>query len=117
MFKKLDNRELKIYRDERGMVYDFSHKTIKNLHVVSIKPGTERGNHSHKMAEIICVINGNNRCEIELRDNLTRMSKKISIQDDIEVYKIDADIHHIVKNIGDSVFQLVCFNECLVIKK
>ena len=109
MYKIIDSQDLKIYKDERGVVYDFSHKTIKNLHVVTMKPGAERGNHSHKMAEIICVINGNNRCEIELRDNLTRKSKKVSVKNEIEIYKIDADIHHTVKNIGDSVVTLLVF--------
>ena len=111
MFKKLGNKELKIHRDERGVVYDLPDKNIKNLHLVTMEPGAIRGNHSHKMAEFICVINGKNRCEIELRNNLTRMSKKISIKNEIEIYRIDAHVHHLIKNIGDSVFQLVCFNE------
>ena len=51
MFKKISGMDIKLLTDNRGVIYDFSNKNIKNLHLVTMEPGTVRGNHSHKMAE------------------------------------------------------------------
>ena len=111
MLNKIADMEKKLSMDHRGMVLNFGVKNIKNLHVATIKPGAMRGNHSHELAEFICVINGKNICELEIKKNNSEKEQKVLIKKDLETYKIEANVHHKVRNIGKSIVYIVCFNE------
>jgi len=109
LIEKLDNNIISVSFDERGSVLDFGCFSLEGLHIASMKKYAVRGNHVHDKDEIICVISGNKICEIIAEDEVSGKRQEVSVNEDIVSYKIMAGTKHIVRNIGDDAFYLVCF--------
>ena len=109
---KIDTLKIIKKYDERGFSVFFEGDSIEKFHIVSLNPGAIRGNHVHDYTEIICVLGGKGIAEIELR--CTGYSQKFLVDKDFQIIEVPPKIKHIVKNIGDRVFYLVCLNlfEC-----
>jgi len=106
----LDNTLLGIneIKDKRGFSINFKNLPLKQFHIVSINPGAIRGDHVHEHDEFICVIGGKGLAVMTLED--PRNSDKFTIDDEYRVIRIPAGVKHIIKNIGDKAFYIVCFS-------
>jgi len=111
LLEELDERAVPVFVDERGQVRDFGCISVEGLHVVEMKSGSARGNHVHDRDEIMCVIGGSGICEINVEDETTHKKESIMVEGDMKAYRIRAGIRHIVRNIGNKTFYLVCFCE------
>ena len=111
LLEELDEKAVPIFIDKRGMVRNFKDFLIEGLHVVEMKPGSVRGNHVHDRDEIMCVTGGSGICEIDIEDETTHKKESIVVEGDMKAYRIRAGIRHIVRNIGNKTFYLVCFYE------
>jgi quercetin dioxygenase-like cupin family protein len=109
LIEKLADNRVPIYEDDRGWVRVFGKYSVTDLHVVSMRPGAVRGNHSHPLAEVIGVIDGGAICEIEVTEGASGKTELIEVEDDQEAYKISPGIKHTVYNRGSRTFYLVCF--------
>ena len=105
----MDPTEAPVYTDDRGWVRSFNRFSAKDLHAVSMRPGAVRGNHSHRLPEVISVIDGGGICEIEVTDEAKGKTEIIRVEHDQEAYKISAGIKHTVRNKGDRSIYLLCF--------
>lgn len=94
--------------DERGFSLYFANLPLRQFHIVSVSPGMIRGNHVHEYDELICVIGGKNLAEITLESS--EDFRQFIVGNEYLVIKIPAGVKHIVRNIGDKVFYLVCFS-------
>ena len=109
--EEIDEGKAPIYEDKRGMIRDLKAFSVDGLHVVTMQPGAIRGNHIHEEDEIICIIDGSGICEISQMNEASGKKEEIVVEGNIKVYRIKAGMRHIVKNIGDKIFYLVCFYE------
>ena len=109
LIEKLDTKQVPVYKDSRGIVKSFGQFSIKDLHLVSMRPGAVRGNHRHPQAEVISVIDGAGMCEIEVAAESLGGTKIIFVGDQHETYKITPGVKHTVRNKGERNFYLVCF--------
>lgn len=75
-------------RDERGVNVSFSVGEIGNLHVASVKPGAVRGNHSHDLDEVICIMAGQGICEIEVENRTEGVKEKVLVDSEMKTYRI-----------------------------
>ncbi len=105
---KIDTIRILKKCDKRGFSVFFEGNSIEKFHIVSLNPGAIRGNHVHDYTEIICVLGGKGIAEIELQD--TEHFQKILIDENFQIIEVPQGKRHIVKNIGDRVFYLVCLN-------
>ena len=111
LLEELDEKAVPIFIDKRGMVRNFKDFLIQGLHVVEMRPGSARGNHVHDKDEIMCVIGGSGICKINVEDETAHKKESIVVEGDMKAYRIRAGIRHIVRNIGNKTFYLVCFCE------
>jgi len=109
MIEEWDEKAISISRDERGSVIYFGRFSLEGLHVVEMKAGAVRGNHIHDKDEIMCIIGGSGVCEITVEDKTSQNKEKILVKGDMKAYRIKAGIRHVVTNIGNDRFYLVCF--------
>ena len=108
---KIDTIRILKKCDKRGFSVFFEGNSIEKFHIVSLNPGAIRGNHVHDYTEIICVLGGKGIAEIELIElQDIKHSEKIIIDKNFQIVEVPPRIKHIVKNIGDRVFYLVCLN-------
>jgi len=111
LLEEISGEIVPIYSDERGQVRDFGCISVEGLHVVEMKPGSVRGNHVHDRDEIMCITGGSGICKIDIEDETTHKKESIVVEGDMKAYRIKAGIRHIVRNIGNKTFYLVCFCE------
>ncbi len=111
MLEEISGEIVPIYSDERGQVRDFGCISVEGLHVVEMRPGAVRGNHVHDRDEIMCVTGGSGMCKIDIEDETTHKKESIVVEGDMKAYRVRAGIRHIVRNIGNKTFYLVCFCE------
>lgn len=85
-----------------GFLSEFGH-----LHVVSMNPGSVRGNHYHKTyREWLFIFGG----DYEVYWNSgERIQKKSFTKDEFYTIEIPPGISHVIKNISDSVIYLVAY--------
>jgi len=98
---------IKDHSDERGFSYALE-AGLKNFHIVSIRPGKIRGDHLHDYNEVVIVLGGKDMAEIELGDDPDR--KRIIVDSNFYTVLFPAFIKHLIRNIGDQDFYLVCFS-------
>jgi len=105
----LTNKFLKVKEivDNRGFSIFFENLPLDKFHIVSMNPGAIRGNHVHDYTEIICVIGGKELAEILLES--PQCVKRIVIDRDFQIIDVPPKLKHIIKNIGNKRFYLVCF--------
>ena len=95
--------------DRRGKVFNFKNYSIENFHILTMEPGSVRGNHTHDKDEILCVIDGKGICEIIIEDKNSGKVKKFNVKEHIEIFRIKKGIKHTLRNKGNKLFYLVCF--------
>lgn len=110
MIEKIDTYLISIYENKRGLVWSLNDLKVKNLHIFSLNPGSIRGNHFHECKEVMCIIGGARIWEILIEDKSLKTFERIPVNENMEWYIIDRGIFHTVKNTGDRIFYLVCFN-------
>lgn len=112
--KGLAITELDAHTDKRGWnVHPFDEAglakgALSNLHVVSMAPGTTRGNHLHKrQTEQILPVGG--PCLFKAADPRTgeRHEEVFDAERPVHV-RVAPGIAHVFKNISDHVVYLVC---------
>lgn len=99
--------------DERGFtavpISDEQLKSIYNVHIVSLNPGSVRGNHYHEhQTEYICVLGG--PCKLVAVDN--ESDEKMDVILDGEkcpLIIVPLRVTHALKNIGGETIYLLCY--------
>lgn len=99
--------------DERGFtavpISNERLKSIYNVHIVSLKPGSVRGNHYHeRQTEQICVLGG--PCKLVAVDS--ESDEKMELVFDGEscpLIIVPPRVIHALKNIGEETVYLLCY--------
>ena len=99
--------------DERGFtavpISDERLKSIYNVHIVSLKPGSVRGNHYHEhQTEYICVLGG--PCKLVAVDS--ESDEKMELVFDGEscpLIIVPPRVTHALKNVGEETAYLFCY--------
>ena len=113
-------------RDERGWVIrpiynekgDFTEVEgdeglgdVKNLHIVSIKPGVTRGNHYHKhQLEFLLIMGGKVEVVWQYPGEQEKFRERIDTHEPV-VLRVPNSVVHSVKNISDEVLYVVCYSK------
>jgi len=98
--------KIREHSDERGFSF-YLDAGLKNFHIVSIKPGCIRGNHSHSYNEVAIVLGGKEAALIEIQVE-GEWNSFVADQDFYPVF-FPASLKHKIQNIGKREFFLVCF--------
>jgi dTDP-4-dehydrorhamnose 3,5-epimerase-like enzyme len=113
--KLLKVTRLEARREERGWSVEPAAKMLaagklKNIHVVSMEPGTIRGNHVHsKQLEYAMVFGG--RCLVAVENEAGEREQMIIGPDDLCLFEIQPHIKHAFKNIGEETMFLIAFTD------
>lgn len=99
--------KIKDFSDKRGFSFELD-AGLEHFHIVSLKPGYIRGNHSHSYNEIAIVLGGKGIALIETEDNSQWSS--IKVENDFYPVMFPAYVKHRIKNVGNREFYLVCFS-------
>ena len=107
--------ELATKEDKRGFtVKPFEGKeldSIYNVHLVSLNPGTVRGNHFHPTQREYIFIMGN-KAKLVIVDNATgTRSEKILEGKGCSLIIVPPKVAHAVKNIGNETIYLLCYTD------
>ncbi|HOO56154.1 MAG TPA: cupin domain-containing protein [bacterium] len=117
MIDKLKVEELEAFRDERGWnthpvdEAQLAAGGFSNIHLVSMEPGTIRGNHRHfEQTEQVLIIGG--PCLFVAADRESGEKFERVFQPG-ELFRITLapGLPHAFKNIGDSVCYLLCASD------
>jgi dTDP-4-dehydrorhamnose 3,5-epimerase-like enzyme len=85
-------------------------RAVSNIHLVSLEPGSVRGNHYHEsQTESICVIGGRVRL-VALDEETGEKIDTILEGASAPVITIPPGIVHALKNIGSETNYLLCFS-------
>ena len=109
-------KEIEFYEDDRGWCIrpisddDIKDGIISDIHMVSMKPGTIRGNHYHvNKTEHILIIGST--CRVLVVDNNTKeREEKILENNEKDLFVIPPGVTHAIENIGNDVSYLFCFS-------
>ncbi|MDE1871037.1 MAG: WxcM-like domain-containing protein [Candidatus Micrarchaeota archaeon] len=108
----LEITKLDLRGDDRGIVVEILKKSridpeIKEILLISSKPGVVRGNHYHKTkAEWLCIIRG--RAKFVYEDNETGERKEIIVSGEKpSLIRTPVNVAHAVKNIGDDELYMI----------
>lgn len=83
---------------------------VKNIHVVSIEPGTVRGNHVHRrQREFVMVFGG--RCQIVAEDENGEREETTVAPDALILFEIRPGIKHAFKNIDGHAMYLLAYTD------
>ena len=110
-------KEIEFNQDERGWavqpITDEEIKTciISDVHMVSMKPGTIRGNHYHvHKTEHMLIIGG--PCRVVVMDNKTKKREEKIITDNTKtLLVIPTHVTHAIKNISNEMSYLLCYSK------
>jgi len=81
---------------------------VKNVHLVSIEPGTVRGNHVHdRQVESVMVFGG--RCLVAAEDASGNREEMTVEPNQFILFGIPPGVAHAFKNIGKNVMYLLAF--------
>jgi dTDP-4-dehydrorhamnose 3,5-epimerase-like enzyme len=109
--------ELDGYKDQRGwnthpIPYELmeEHK-LDNVHIVSLEPGTVRGNHIHtRQTEYIFIMGG--PCRVAaVNPKTAELSDLIVLAGDLYLFKVLPGVGHGFKNIGLTTIYALCFSD------
>jgi dTDP-4-dehydrorhamnose 3,5-epimerase-like enzyme len=83
---------------------------VKNVHLVSLEPGTVRGNHvHHKQLEFAIVFGG--RCLVAAENEKGEREEMIVGPDDLLLLEMQPNIRHAFKNIGERAMFLLAYTD------
>jgi dTDP-4-dehydrorhamnose 3,5-epimerase-like enzyme len=112
--KMLKCHNLSALREGRGWSLEpissalLSRGSVKNVHLVSMQPGTVRGNHVHeKQVEWVIVFGGT--CRVVADDGDGKREEMTVKPDDFVLFEITPGIAHSFKNVGKDVMYLLAF--------
>ena len=122
----IDIQDLSVRLDDRGVVISLD--KVSNLigvselslcHVVTLRPGTIRGNHYHpKSTEHILFIDGKVEVIVGMEKNLDGHSEELNLvvrkvfePTPGQILRIPAGIPHAVKNVGQNDAVIMCIYE------
>ena len=108
---------LEAQRDARGwnthpIPYELIDKhALDNIHIVSLEPGTVRGNHAHhRQTEYIFVMGG--PCRVAAVNKATaEFSELVVHPDDLYLFKVSPGVGHGFKNISNATIYALCFSD------
>lgn len=109
-------KEIEFYQDDRGWCIrpisddDIKNGIISDIHMVSMKPGSIRGNHYHvNKIENVFIIGST--CRVLVVDNNTNeKEEKILENNEKTMFVIPPHVTHAIENIGNEVSYLFCFS-------
>ena len=109
-------KEIEFYQDDRGWCIkpisddDIEKGIISDIHMVSMKPGSIRGNHYHvSKTENILIIGST--CRLLVEDNNTKEKEEKILENNEEMlFVIPPDVTHAIENIGNEASYLFCFS-------
>ncbi len=96
------------HSDERGFSFSLENLPLRDCHIVSLRPGTARGDHVHEYVEVALVIGGAGCAEIELGDE--EDVSKFMVDRDFYPVTFPARVKHTIRNVGRKDFFLFCFS-------
>lgn len=104
-------------KDERGMtVIPLENSKLRggkycNVHIPSLKPGAVRGNHYHAdQAEYVLILGKN--CRVVAVENTSQRQEELFFEEAPDkLILFPPNVTHALKNEGDEMVYLVCFNE------
>ena len=110
-------KEIEFNQDERGWSIqpitdeEFSTCNISDVHMVSMKPGTIRGNHYHvHKTEHMLIIGG--PCRVVVVDNNTKKREERIIEENTKALLIfPPNITHAIENISNELSYLLCYSK------
>lgn len=109
-------KEIEFNQDSRGWFItpisngDMKSGNIIDIHMVSMEPGTIRGNHYHEhKTENILIIGST--CRVIAVDNNTKKREEKIIENNCKVLLVILpEVTHAVENIGSEVAYLLCYS-------
>lgn len=108
----LEITKLDLKGDERGIVVEILKRgkidpEIKEVLLISAKPGIVRGNHYHKTkAEWLCIIRG--KAKFVYEDNKTGERKEVIMSgEEPSLIRTPVNVAHAIKNIGDDDLYMI----------
>ncbi len=110
-------KEIEFDQDDRGWLIkpitdeEISTSKIKDIHIVSMRPGAIRGNHYHAYkTEHIFVIGST--CRVVVMDNNTKeKEEKIIEHNKKTLFVIPPHVTHAIENIGNEMSNLFCYSK------
>ena len=110
-------KEIEFDQDDRGWSIkpitdeEISTSKIKDIHIVSMRPGAIRGNHYHAYkTEHIFVIGST--CRVVVMDNNTKeKEEKIIEHNKNTLLVIPPHVTHAIENIGNEMSYLLCYSK------
>ncbi len=113
----LEITELKAYRDARGWnTHPLNENVLRsggfsNIHLVSIEPGSIRGNHVHiKQTERVMIFGG--RCLFIAKDAPdSEPMERTFTEEDLFLITIPPGLPHAFKNTGEKTMFLLCASD------
>ncbi len=110
-------KEIEFDQDDRGWSIrpitdeEISAGKIKDIHMVSMRPGAIRGNHYHAYkTEHIFVIGST--CRVVVMDNNTKArEEKIIEQNKKALLVIPPHVTHDIENVGNEMSYLLCYSK------
>ncbi len=92
--------------DNRGFSFSLD-AGLNNFHIVSIRPGKIRGDHMHDHNEVVIVLGGKGMAKIDIGD--AQNKETLIVNNDFYPILFPAFTRHVIRNIGDRDFYLICF--------
>jgi dTDP-4-dehydrorhamnose 3,5-epimerase-like enzyme len=83
---------------------------VRNIHMVSLEPGTIRGNHlHHKQLEFVVAFGG--RCLVAAENEDGEREEMTIGPDDLILFEMQPNVRHAFKNIGDRTMFLIAYTD------
>ena len=116
--------KLENYGDKRGALYNISDRDmqfldkIKNTHFGRISPGSIRGNHYHHQTKEILIITYSDTWTLAWAEkDSVEISKKEFKGSGAVLIKINEEMAHSVKNIGDKDLEIIALSNRIFSKE
>lgn len=110
-------KEIEFDQDDRGWSIrpitgeDISDGKIKDIHIVSMRPGAIRGNHYHAYKTEHIFVMGS-VCRVVVMDNNTKEREEEIIEHNKKaLLVIPPHVTHAIENIGNETSYLLCYSK------
>lgn len=112
---KKNDLTLHTYKDFRGWVANpikktaLSSKEFGHIHIVSLEPGTLRGNHYHNIQNEWAIVFGGKYLFAWLDKDKNEIIEEIIEEDNFITFEIPSSIPHVFKNIDQKTIYLMAY--------
>ena len=110
-------KEIEFDQDDRGWSIkpitdeDISDGKIKDIHIVSMRPGAIRGNHYHAYKTEHIFVMGST-CRVVVMDNNTKEREEEIIEHNKKaLLVIPPHVTHAIENVGNEMSYLLCYSK------